>query len=58
MEGQKEKKKDAEWKDGETRKAADRIKTVDLMRSQDGTVCLQKFDAAFLVTVGITLDTR
>lgn len=30
---------------------------LDLMRSQDDSVCLQKFDAAFLVTVGITLDT-
>lgn len=31
--------------------------STSLTRSQDGTVCLQKFDAEFLVTVGITLDT-
>lgn len=50
VEGQKEKKKVAEWKDAS--------KSLDLTRSQDGTVCLPKFDSAFLVTVGITLDTR
>jgi len=60
--GQKQKKKHGEKKDEEARKAADRIRTInppglDPVRSQDGTVCLQKFPSAFLVTVGITLDT-
>lgn len=55
---QKEKKKDAEWKHRETRKAADRIKAInppglELVRSQDDTVRLHALAAAFLVTVGI-----
>ena len=40
----------------------DRIETItpaglDLTRGRDGTVCRPNFDAALLVTVGITLDT-